>query len=83
MRQGSKDTIKVAGIIENSEKYVFVWGITYYDDGYGVRRFTRFCHRYAVAGYNRGSNWNTLAGETQCIISADKARYHETGNEAD
>jgi hypothetical protein len=29
--------------LENS---LFVWGMVTYDDGFGIRRYTKFCHRY-------------------------------------
>ena len=63
-------------------KYVFVWGIAHYDDGYGCRRFTRFCHRYAAASHNREVIHRRLVPKTVTIIDADKARYHTEGNDA-
>lgn len=95
MRQGSKDEIAVA-LLSQSNNYVFVWGVVYYDDGYGVPRFTRFCHRYNGAshthppklGFVRSTDNLTANAimdewERQPIIEPDKARYHEHGNNAD
>lgn len=85
MIQGSDetDTITVTDIINKAGRYVFVWGVAYYDDGYKCRRFTRFCHRYATASYNRKIKWASKALQTRAIIDADKARYHTHGNDAD
>ena len=82
VRQGSVEKLPVTDLC-NPGKYAFVWGITYYDDGYGSRRFTRFCHRYSTASYNRGTNWNLISSVTRSIIDSDKARYHTKGNDAD
>ena len=82
MRQGSLQTIPASQIC-NSGKYVFVWGVVYYHDGFGTRRFTRFCHRYATASYDRSVNWKAKTFRTRCILDGDKARYHTEGNEAD
>jgi hypothetical protein len=82
MRQGS-DELNLRTIIDG-QGYVFVWGVVYYEDGYSRRRFTRFCHRYAIEAVNRHVAWLLdPALETRRIIDSDKARYHETGNEAD
>lgn len=86
MRQGSKKYIAIPNIVgakPEDERHVFVWGIVHYDDGYGCRRFTRFCHRYNVASHNRGVNWKLAASKTRLIIDPDKARYHTHGNDAD
>jgi hypothetical protein len=94
MRQGSRDEIGI-GALCAADNYTFVWGVVYYDDGYGVRRFTRFCHRYHGASYTRRPhlgfvrsedtvNANALMNEweRQPIIDPEKARYHESGNDA-
>lgn len=82
MPQGSREKIPVSDITRIGN-YIFVWGVVYYDDGYENRRFTRFCHRYATASYNRDTDWNSKAKVTRSIIDTDKARYHTKGNEAD
>ena len=90
MRQGSRDHIPVTELC-TSGGYVYVWGVTYYDDGYKCRRTTRFCHRYAtsahnlevLASLNREALGRVSVPKTRRIIDADKARYHTEGNDAD
>ena len=82
MRQGSKQKIPVAQLC-TAGHYVYVWGVAYYEDGYGFQRFTRFGHRYATASYNRSIDWNEPARETRSILDPDKARFHTEGNDAD
>jgi hypothetical protein len=57
----------------------YVWGVVYYHDGFGNRRFTRFCHRYAAIGHD--PYWRT--SPTRTVIPESFARYHTHGNEAD
>ena len=80
LRQGSDARLRLDEI-GPPNNYIFVWGIAYYDDGYGHRRFTRFCHRYKTDSMNVIENAH--APRTVSIIDADKGRYHETGNNAD
>lgn len=82
MRQGSEDYIAVSKIIGGGGN-VFVWGVVWYDDGYGERRFTRFCHRYSVSSHNRRIKWTVAPDKTRLILDADKARYHPSGNDSD
>jgi hypothetical protein len=82
MRQGSRDYIDIRSMIAMKQP-VFVWGVAYYDDGFGKRRFTRFCHRYGVSSHNRGVTWSTKPSKTRLVFDADKARYHTEGNDAD
>lgn len=81
MPQGSIETQAVAAIC-NPGTNVYVWGIVYYDDGYGKRRMTKFCHRYSTASFNRRGDWDREPSETRSIIDRDKARYHTEGNDA-
>ena len=84
MRQGG-DRHETMAAVRNPGNYVYVWGIVYYDDGYHKRRFTRFCHRYSAASYDRQLD-DLLTGTTRdgrCLIAKDKARYHTEGNNAD
>ena len=91
MVQGSKGPLLHVRDLCTSGKYVYVWGVAYYDDGYGCRRFARFCHRYAAASHNREVVailnreivGKAAAPKTRHIIDADKARYHTEGNDAD
>ena len=76
MRRGSDEKLPVEELCRPG-KYIYVWGVVYYDDGYGNRRSTRFCHTYQSASFNRGREANMP------IISVDKARYHHFGNDAD
>ncbi len=83
MSQGSisDDDILAKCVIQKSG-YIFVWGIAEYLDGYDNIRFTRFCHRYARASHDRSVDRATASREGLNLITPDKARYHETGNEA-
>ena len=80
MRQGSSDEINI-GSITNVANSVYVYGVVYYEDGYGAQAFTNFCHRYSGASYDRGAHWR---GEPDInpVTSASKARYHPYGNNA-
>ena len=78
--QGSKDYVDHSTIVTNPKKYIFVWGIVWYDDGFEKRRFTRFSHRYNVARRSPDGNWQS--GSIQ-VHSPEKARYHTRGNDAD
>jgi hypothetical protein len=85
MRQGSKHQPPV-GEVRRSEIYSFVWGTVWYDDGYGERRYTRFCHRYHGASHSPDENQDIGGLQTPVtpptIIKSDKARYHEHGNDS-
>lgn len=61
-------------ILQKPDAYCFVWGVAEYDDGYGGRRFTKFCHRY---------NCKTDSFTRDRVVSEADARQHEFGNEAD
>ena len=54
-----------------SNRYLFVWGLVRYDDGFGKQRFNRFCHRY------------NLSAESNLTIHKNQGRYQERANEAD
>jgi len=83
MRQGS-GVVPVSDIIKGERgRYVYIWGVAYYDDGHGFERFTKFCHRYAAAAYNRGEDWDGVPQKPRNIIAASEARFHSEGNEAD
>jgi len=81
MKQGSEETPPISEILRPG-KMVFVWGSADYEDGYGVRRFTRFCHRYDTGSYNREEDWNRKATTARSAIASDKARYNRVGNDA-
>ncbi|BCG94449.1 hypothetical protein MesoLj131a_33130 [Mesorhizobium sp. 131-2-1] len=85
MRQGCYNAhrIPIKEIFEAVDHNIYVWGIAYYDDGYGCPRYTRFCHRYTTASRNRTINPTREATETRVVIAPDKARYHTRGNDAD
>ena len=57
--------------------FIYVWGEVRYDDGFGQRRFTKFCHRYNRQSLTKMENRSTYH------VAADLARFHERGNEAD
>jgi hypothetical protein len=52
----------------------FVWGIVTYEDGFGKRRFTRFCHRYPTKAF---------IGRDAFILGPEMAELHDHGNDAD
>ena len=64
-------------VILNPGGFIYVWGQLRYDDGFGERRFTNYCHRY-----NR-ETLRQLKGSTQHGIPAIYARFHESCNDAD
>jgi hypothetical protein len=83
MNQGTYDYLPVDDIM-TAGKYIYVHGIAYYTDGFNKRRYTRFCHRYATASFNRSArSFGDNPTETVILIGADKARYYETGNDSD
>ncbi|CAN7647797.1 hypothetical protein [Mesorhizobium caraganae] len=81
--KGSYQTLSLADIIPQGGKqnYLYVWGAVYYDDGFGQRRRTTFCHRYDTD--SRVTEGDQSGQITRVYVSADKARYTETGNDAD
>jgi hypothetical protein len=73
-RQGSQDRVPLQNITDRFNSgtgWLYVWGIVRYDDGFGKRRYTRFCHRYNCRAQAVGA------------IAASGARYHAHGNYAD
>jgi hypothetical protein len=61
-----------AGKNRPGENWLYIWGEVRYDDGFGVNRFTKFCHRYHLRASASGDR-----------IKAKHARYHIYGNDAD
>ena len=70
MPRGTKPAIIAAG----DDQYCYVWGKISYKDGFGVSRFTAFCHRY---------NCSIDSFVTHNRIDPKHARYHDYGNDAD
>jgi hypothetical protein len=66
--------------IKVNSLYCFVWGIVYYDDGFGQKCFTRFCHRYNAECY-RHIREGFFIGKWGLV--SEGAKYHQWGNEAD
>ncbi len=56
-------------------EYLYVWGSIHYQDGFGRRRFTDFCHRYHRNSMVRDDGFYKA--------DSDEARHHEHGNDAD
>jgi hypothetical protein len=56
--------------------FLYVWGAASYRDGFGKRRFTRFCHRYNCVNFTQHPQLGGIA------IDAVHARYHRLGNDA-
>ena len=85
MAQGSKNSLQLADVQATGD-FIFIWGVAHYDDGFGQRRFTRFCHRYSCASYDRAAFRKASdkgVRESLTIIASDKARLNEIGNDAD
>lgn len=85
LEQGARDPEPLVAVSYDSE-FVYVWGVVYYGDGFEKRRFTRFCHRYAVAGRNHEFDEDRpdfVPTSRRCIIDTKAARYHQIGNDAD
>lgn len=59
----------------STEQYWYLWGLITYEDGFGERRMTQFCHRY-----NTASRQTPLGGGY--VIPGKFSRQHEYGNEA-
>jgi len=60
-------------ITDRMQNFIYVWGMVTYRDGFGARRFTRFCHRYDSKASLDGGVFT---------IRPENARYHEYGNDA-
>lgn len=73
-------------LIEEGMAHFYVWGEIRYLDGFGKRRFTRFCHRYGKRGLvqhltdSPPPTAQTIVGQE---ITAESMRYHQFGNDAD
>lgn len=70
--------------------YLYVWGAVYYDDGFGIDRTTRFCHRYnsvnledVTNNFHRPDGSILLRSVVGKKIDAQFARIHRYGNDAD
>jgi hypothetical protein len=57
---------------DGRNRFVYVWGEVRYTDGFGKRRWIKFCHRYNLAPFNVSYG-----------VPVDFARYHEHGNHTD
>jgi hypothetical protein len=89
MIEGSQQQMPIIDFTDSTEgKYAYIWGVSYYDDGYGERRTTKFCHRYHTAKANQEWRIRREMPSTQTprpteIIPVEQARFHTVGNEAD
>jgi hypothetical protein len=82
MTQGSENYLPISEVVK-AGKYVYVFGAVYYEDGFGEdRRYTRFCHRYATASFDRRAWMDAENLTKRIVIDASKARYHTHCNEA-
>jgi hypothetical protein len=74
MRRGSRPFF-VDHRKRDNAMFTYVWGEVTYTDGFGIERFTKFCHRYnhqAIVSHREGGAW----------VPPEDARYHDYGNEA-
>jgi hypothetical protein len=64
--------------------FLYVWGEIRYTDGFGISRFTRFCHRYgkAALGYGDVAGGGGYTAGVPMLL-ADGMRFHQFGNDAD
>ncbi len=72
--QNFKATYAEISALQAETTNLYVWGEVFYTDGFGISRFTKFCHRYS-----RG----VLTSMPHYSIRADSMRYHQFGNDAD
>src|SRR4029078_4152698 len=79
MVQGNDDLISLAQMLKQKDAilrgkkegaYLYVYGLVHYEDGFGEKRNTCFCHRYTCAIFDGKPHQ----------IPADKARQHRYGN---
>lgn len=93
IRRSSTENLEIKAI-DNEGVYVFVWGVVYYTDGFGVERSTRFCHRYPGSRVNRtpldlrparerGLAMFARASYEDELILPKEARHHFIGNASD
>ncbi|MGY4504475.1 hypothetical protein ACVWYH_008432 [Bradyrhizobium sp. GM24.11] len=71
-----------------TDRFLYVWGIVIYDNGFGETRRTRFCHRYNSVNldYVYDEEHPLSDGRKVWIgreIKSEFARYHRYGNDAD
>jgi hypothetical protein len=62
--------------INNLRNELFVWGKVTYDDGFGNRRYTKFCHRYDMKRF-------LLGGEATYELPPEAGQIDERGTDAD
>jgi hypothetical protein len=87
----SQNFVLTDEIIEKISKgklVIYVWGKICYLDGFGVPRFTRFCHRYDRRGFKRTEYQPVTRGtplfpQFRTEMTAESMRYHQYGNDAD
>jgi hypothetical protein len=72
MKQGTNYVI----VEDGNAGYVYVWGEILYDDGFGKRRRTTFCHRYNCIMLHKMDAHGYG-------INIEDGRYHEYGNSTD
>jgi hypothetical protein len=72
--QNFKATYAETSALQAEKTHLYVWGEIFYSDGFGIKRFTKFCHRYS-----RG----VVVSMPHYFIRADSMRYHQYGNDAD
>jgi hypothetical protein len=71
---GTEMTVSAGSFFTNKlQNALFVWGMVTYDDGFGNRRYTKFCHWYHTKGHY---------GEGTFEIPSDQGHFHEDGNDA-
>ncbi|MCK1629927.1 hypothetical protein [Bradyrhizobium sp. 162] len=71
-----------------AERFLYVWGLVRYEDGFGTTRTTKFCHRYNCANVENihGEKEADAGGKGPVIglkIRSEFARVHRYGNDAD
>ncbi|TPJ32848.1 hypothetical protein [Mesorhizobium sp. B2-8-3] len=82
---GEVGTTDPGELREETDRFLYVWGIVIYDDGFRETRRTRFCHRYNCVNldYVLADVRAPKRGYIGRSIAAEFARYHRYGNDAD
>ncbi len=83
MRQSSKNRLKFSEIEAEWPRCVFVYGCVFYTDYLGRRHTTHFCHRYNKSAHSLDFAEVGLPQENLPVISANMARHHIYGNDAE
>ena len=77
-RSGKRFSVdeRLDSLPDQPERFLYVcWGEVTYTDGFGVGRFTQFCHRY-------NSHAIAPTGDGGFEVKPEDGRYHDHENDA-